>query len=468
MSAPMRSVELVEADEPEAATPEPTRSWARRHAWWGAAVAVLLAVTLVALQARADAAERAHLRALALVPEVLHPVDDALDVAWRLDTRHAGAIWNGPADGVLVSGARVGAAFHLQGTDVETGRERWSTPVRPSPGPAAWTWCLPLGAGSTATFVCTAGSNSGLWDVTAPDPVLWVVQPATGRLLGQHEVPVTAQIAALGRHLLLVRALDENRWRLEAVDPVTWVPVWTFTTEPVPGLTTHLLNPPQLVTTADAVVLSVPGHAWSVDHAGRLRAVVPLSGATWWSALRAGVALGVTQPSDDRYGSVLLLPGGSRVDGTDGELRVSPDDGTAPDVFFTTEHTDGGSLVARSAVDGAVRWRADETPTAALLVDGRLVVATGDAVVAFDAETGEERWRRTLAGPATQISTDGRTVVVAHESPTVDALALHDGTPAWSTDVRTVVGDDVGSVGFYGSTRYLLVAMASGAMVALR
>ncbi|ROS25844.1 outer membrane protein assembly factor BamB [Cellulomonas sp. PhB150] len=464
----MRSVELVEADAPLVDEPAPRPSWLRRHAGWGAAAAAVVVAVVVTVQTSSAAHDRARVAALATVPGVLAPLDGTLEVAWQLDFAHSSAIWSGPADGVLVSGASQQGGFVLRGTDVTTGGQVWTTPVTPDPGPNAWAWCLPVGTGASAVAVCTAGNNSGLWEVTAPDRVLWVVQPRTGGVLTQRTLPMTAQIAALDGHLLVAEPADDDHWQVQAVDPVSGEPAWTYTSERVPG-GAHVLDSPQLTPVQDGVLLVVPGHMWSIDGDGQLVASVADGDEAWWTGLRAGAAMGFTEQGDEGYRSTVVLADGTRFASTEGELAVFPDDGSDPDLFFTTDRADGGSLVARSAVDGSVVWRSRVAPTSAVLVAGTLYAGTADALVALDAGSGDQRWRRSVDHPVAQLSTDGRYLAATDGSSEVDAYAMHDGTRAWSVDLRDVLHTEtLGSVGFFGATRFLLASLPDGAVVALR
>jgi len=464
----MRSVELVEADAPLVDVPAPRPSWLRRHAGWGAAAAAVLVAVLVAVQTSSATHDRARVAALATVPGVLAPLDGTLDVAWRLDFEHSSAIWSGPADGVLVSGASQQGGFVLLGTDVSDGSKLWTMPVTPDPGPNAWAWCLPVGTGASAVAVCTAGNNSGLWQVTAPDRVLWVVAPRTGRVLAQRTLPMTAQIAALDGHLLVAEPADDDHWRVQATDAVTGAAAWTYTSERVEG-GAHVLDSPQLTPVQDGVLLVVPGHMWSIGGDGHLVASVADGDETWWTGLRAGAAMGFTEQGDAGYRSTVVLADGSRFASTEAELTVYPDDGSDPDLFFTTDRADGGSLVARSALDGSVVWRSGVAPNSAVLVGGTLYAGTSGALVALDAASGDQRWRTAVDHPVAQLSTDGRYLAATDGSSEVDVYGMRDGTRAWSIDLRDVLHTEtLGSVGFYGATRFLLASLPDGTVVALR
>ena len=476
MSAALRSIDLVESDEhvgapgPVAAAPSPP--WLRRHVRAAVAVAAAVVVVAVGLQGVSDARERAQVAALASVPGIVRPLSSDLRVAWRLPAEQASAVWSAPAQGVVVAGSSGQEGFRLIGRDEATGAVLWTTPVVPTPGPGAWTWCLPVARAGGDVTVCTAGSNSGLWEVTGPDRHLWVLEPRTGEVLAERTLPMTAQLAAHGGDLLVAQPADDDRWRLDATDPVTGASRWTFTTDPVTSTSTLMLDTPQLVDVDDGVLLVVPGHMWSIGTDGRLRTEVSNDGA-WWTGLRGGALLGFRQDGTGTggYRSTVVLADGTRLPGADRDLDVSPDDGSAADVVVTAGAAAGaGQVVARSADDGHVLWTAAGSPNTAMVLRDRLYLGSSDAIEARDPHTGRVIWHRTLDHRAQQLATDGRSLLVTRDSSVVDAYALADGEPRWSADVADVagIGASVVSLGFYGRTGHLLASLEDGTVVALR
>jgi len=476
MSAALRSVDLVEqdetSDEPERLVVPQGPRWLRRHVRAAVAIAALVVAVVVGTQVVSDARERAQVAALGSVPGVVRPLSSDLRVAWRLPAEQASAVWSAPADGVVVAGSSRDDGFRLIGRDEATGATLWTTPVRPTPGPGAWTWCLPVARADGDVTVCTAGSNSGLWEVTGPDRHLWVLDPRTGAVLAERTLPMTAQLAAHGGDLLVARPVDDDRWRLDATDPVTGTARWTFTTDPVTSTSTLMLDTPQLVDVDDGVLLVVPGHMWSVGADGRLRTEVSNDGS-WWTGLRGGALLGFRQDGTGTggYRSTVVLADGTQVAGADRDLDVSPDDGSAADVVVTAAAAAGaGQVVARSADDGHVLWTAAGSPNTAMMLRGRLYLGSPDAIEARDPRSGRVIWHHALDHRAQQLATDGRSLLVTRDSSFVDAYALADGAPRWSADVADVpgIGASVVSLGFYGRTGHLLASLEDGTVVALR
>jgi outer membrane protein assembly factor BamB len=103
--------------------------------------------------------------------------------------------------------------------------------------------------------------------------------------------------------------------------------------------------------------------------------------------------------------------------------------------------TDSGTLYARDAADGSVRWSGGGPVNPAVspaVADGSVLAADGEAVLALAPGTGEERWRRTLGGPVTGLAGGGGQVVATTENSVV-AIDAGDGTERW----RQPVGESV-------------------------
>lgn len=96
----------------------------------------------------------------------------------------------------------------------------------------------------------------------------------------------------------------------------------------------------------------------------------------------------------------------------------------------------GGTVLALDARTGAERWRRTVGAGAGAprFVDGDLYVPTADAVVALDAADGAERWRRAVPGRGDVLAT-GRGVVRVADG-IVTALARSDGSERWRTTLR--------------------------------
>jgi outer membrane protein assembly factor BamB len=108
-----------------------------------------------------------------------------------------------------------------------------------------------------------------------------------------------------------------------------------------------------------------------------------------------------------------------------------------------------GALSCLDAGTGKVIWRKDDTgrtpgfatSSSPVLLDGLCVVQVGGdrggAVVAFDLDTGKEKWRRPTDGTKfaspTPLTLDGLRAVVVETAGTVSAVGLDDGKLLWET-----------------------------------
>jgi len=147
----------------------------------------------------------------------------------------------------------------------------------------------------------------------------------------------------------------------------------------------------------DELVLAVVGDS--------LVALDPATGVEQWS-FEGPVGRGVTVAGDTAY-----------VAGTDGE---------------------SATLTALSTSDGTTDWQtpvdADGSPVTPAVAGGR--VYTGGATLqAFDAGTGDERWRADYAVSAPPTVTGDR--VVVGSGRVVRVFDRADGTEQWSNDVET-------------------------------
>jgi outer membrane protein assembly factor BamB len=107
-----------------------------------------------------------------------------------------------------------------------------------------------------------------------------------------------------------------------------------------------------------------------------------------------------------------------------------------------------GKVYAVDVASGALRWNADAgdpvtVPLAA--AEGTVVAAiqgdrtTRARLVAFDAETGEVRWRHEVAGAAvfgSAVSIDAGSVFAGFSDQSVRAFALEDGAERWASRVN--------------------------------
>lgn len=122
-----------------------------------------------------------------------------------------------------------------------------------------------------------------------------------------------------------------------------------------------------------------------------------------------------------------------------------------------------GVVLAIDRETGRELWRASVLAQHAAAADqGRVVVATIDALIALDATTGATSWRIALKGAAVPPMARGGWVLVGTASGDLLALRGADGTLVW----RVALGAPLQSVPAIDGDRAYL-ALADGALVAL-
>lgn len=138
-----------------------------------------------------------------------------------------------------------------------------------------------------------------------------------------------------------------------------------------------------------------------------------------------------------------------------------------------------GRVSAHRLADGASVWNVDVTPDdesdgplgAGVAFDnGRLYVAGGFAeVVALDAKTGKEIWRRKVSGPirSSPAVAGGRVFVIAIDNTTF-ALDAGDGRVLWNHTGTTEVAGLFGGASPAAADDIVVVAYSSGEIFGLR
>jgi outer membrane protein assembly factor BamB len=165
-------------------------------------------------------------------------------------------------------------------------------------------------------------------------------------------------------------------------------------------------------------------------------------------------------------------------EGSDDQRKLLAQPVIAGGKIFTLDSL--GEARAYRASDGHRVWRAPLLPTqesgggtmgGGVAVDnGRLYVTTGFSdVVALDAETGKEIWRRRVSGPSRAAPTvsDGRVFVTTVESRT-HALAADDGRQLWTHDGTSAVSGILGGASPAVAEGIVVVAYSSGEIFGLR
>lgn len=428
-------VELVEDDDLDVAAPTPAtpgtdvppRRWRRPATVVGAAVAVVLA-GLVVVQSVADARARGVDARIAALPGALAEVGDTLEPLWTPDD----AWWptttsGGAALGMTIAGDGTTA---LVARDVETGEERWSTTVSPAVAGAQPTdaRCVPPegeGVPEPSTMVCfvtdALDSTGSIDPDAAPRPGTWsrvtVVDLRDGTVIAAHDLDEPALHAAVLQDVVALLRVDaEGYVEITALDLVSGEEAWRYRHPTVlPGARDDRWS--YVAESAGHVVVQTPLQVLVLDPTGRLRE--DLRAAETWtgSFLQA--------PRDGR--SLVVRAGQPDLEVL-GDLVVRQlDDGSLPGLEVSSS---GGHVYGWDADTGEQRWEvALDTGQiwSALVLDGRVHVATRTGVAALSGRTGEVLWSSDLAPGSTpsQVLTDGPHVLVEQVDPRgVDASVL--------------------------------------------
>lgn len=165
-------------------------------------------------------------------------------------------------------------------------------------------------------------------------------------------------------------------------------------------------------------------------------------------------------------------------EGSSDERRLLAQPVIADGVVYTLDAV--GSARAYRATDGHRLWRRDLRPDdetgggtlgGGLAIAGkRLYATTGLAdVVALDAATGKEIWRRRVSGPVRSAPTvvEGRVFVTTVESKTY-ALADDDGHQIWTHEGTAAVSSVMGGASPAVAEGIVIAAYSSGDLYALR
>lgn len=454
------------ADAPDASPP--SHRGRRRALTAGVALLVVLGTVATVGQVREAARERDRLAAVATMPDGLAPLDGTLDVLWRADD--LALLWATARtpDGLLVStdnaedGASTARAFDPGTGDVVWERELFagsrSDPV--PDGGIRGGYCVAHGTDGDL-LACLASDARYVLEGdrvhhTAPAVTrLLLLDPRDGVVAADLSDAVAGTGAApsfvvLGDLVVVGSVVGEGDegGQVVAVAPdgeVAW-----RTTFPVPtaagpspldrgryadviGLGEHVL-----VATAGELRLLDAGGATVRSH--RLGRDEVLTGVMGSTALTQ-IGPGRTSQRRTADGELFGASGGTGIvradhvaDVTGAWVRIGIDDGSADGLVLTR---DADGLHGWDA-DGTRRWTVDVRSTFGWghVLAGRVHLPVGDELVALDARTGAELWRRGDVVVDDEPLTDGRHLLVRTDhDPGADLLALDttDGTVAWRT-----------------------------------
>ncbi|HEX5332085.1 MAG TPA: PQQ-binding-like beta-propeller repeat protein [Cellulomonas sp.] len=437
--------------------PAATRRWGRRRRW-ALAVAATLVVGLVGTQAVLDARERVHLARLATVPGVLAPVDASIRTLWSSSDWStiyslAGGTFGDLSIGAYIDDAGVRTARAVR---TRTGEVVWTTvlsaadPVARSRGARSGPACsVDERAAQVVCLVSDAArldnADGSLTPVPATFARLVVLDPLTGRLVAQHDEPVSSALsvplldglAVLASrsgtgHLVVVGEeprTGEVRWRFESSDALADALPYAWSQDPS-GL--------NLVVVADHIAVTASGgEVWVLTGGGDLIDHVGPGHLTGVAVLRLNRVVVVDYgPSASGAQSLRIVVGDGSLGAASDQQPVpfQVDDGSVPKLLFTMSD----QLVAWDLTTGRRAWSSSVSVSSnALLLDGRLYTRTsGGLLYAIDAATGTTLWDVPVAaGPDGSVSTDGRSILAAEPSPTgpavLVAFATDDGRRLW-------------------------------------
>ena len=430
---------------------------------------LVLVVALAATQWVLAARERAALAELARVPGVLSPMDEELVVERRVPARESGPLF-GVAGGVL-DRADDGSQTYtwLGGTD---GQGSWSTQLMgPSPQLAELDPASVAGGSECADdgVLGRAGGLPGLrrrggrrvgcpGAVPARTSQVIVLSATDGSVLAQWPVDAGVSLAVLPDDLVALAYATPDGTTVTGFDALTGEQRWSQT-DPWADGAAHSQNdlavslsrvgdvlasspwggPVRLLSADGDIVRDLPqgigtrldGKGWMGDGVG---------GISYQTDTADGVRTTLVAPDGDPAADVTV--GGSL-------FHLALDDGSVPDLVLTV----GDRLRAWDGSTGAARW-SDGTVIAAssaLIMRGRVFVASSTGVVALDGATGDKLWT-TPAGRGWSLGptmfTDGRHLLVPVDTiPTGGTSQLVAYDPASGREVfRADYPADVGQL----------------------
>jgi len=428
----MRTVELDDG------TAEPAPVKTRRRLWpWALAALVVVAAVLVTWQLVENRREHATQERAAQASNVLLPLPADLEVLWTspAEDTYYGLAVIGPH---LVVGSTDddGSTYEIHELDRRTGKHLWDV-TGTLPAGLTGVECRPvsLGGGPPTFAACAIGSPApaGMLPPEAVDVRIVVLDAATGTVVSTTDASLAAWAVAGDTIVMASPERDDENvaWALKTFDATSGAPTWSLVLPTVPiappdtddGFLTGKIYDASLGGALGRVVLSDQGHVWVVDE-GTLTATVPIE-AGWTAALdRSGVV--VLAFGDGTGTAQLVLTDGTVVDAPAQQVNLPVDDGTAANVLLVRAWKNL-ALQARDTRTGQVRWEVPQAGTQVIVLGGRVILRSGDDLVAADADDGHVVWRtRSIMSSEVALSTDGTNVYVPVPGR-LRAYALTDG-----------------------------------------
>jgi len=451
----MQQVEVVDDDHLLAAADGP-RVPVRRRRW--AEVLLVVVLALVCAQLAVTARDRSVSARLAQLPGVLHAVDPDVGELWRVDDADREVVTEGAEVGGVVVGVRTGrdGAQSVVALDVQTGQDRWSTPLTDADavlaqrgGRSSTTSCAPV-PGEQERVACLVSDAvvgtrpRGSLTLTRPPSAsrVVVIDIADGRVVADHPAPAALRFAVLPGLVVVAAPGRDGHAEVTAQDLLTGEVRWHHTSPPteqdltgdaagdVAGFGLLALDGLVAVVEASSVTLldadgTVARERERFDRLTRDGAGTRLEVLSGYLAFRPVTSI-VRPGRPDRH-----IPG--RL------VQRAVDDGSLPSV----ELVEGSRIQGRDALTGEGRWQADQDTIGPVLVLRGLVYCTsGDGageVVAIDGRTGTVVWSVEVGtyDQRVRLMTDGRVLLVTltpevgTDAGSITAFSLDDGERLW-------------------------------------
>lgn len=402
---------------------EPQRHRASRGGLLLAGAAVIAAVGLAVVQVLVDSRARASEEAWAELPGAIDPLGGDLAVGWTMDPSFvAGLVQWPPGTGALVAAALADdGSVHAVSVDLATGVERWRMPLLPADGgrsaageqrapavscamgaAADLVACLLPDDGADAADLGDQRSDGGGAgragsDRPSASTRLVVLDTASGEQVLDTRVPAASSVALAGS-TAVVAGTDGGTVVVRALDARTGAPRWVHQ-HPLPGTAAP---DPAGATREDVRVTAGGGVVGVLDRDGAMTVLEATNGAVRRRFGAGGYGLdtqrigtgdvAVYTASHGGEDTTVLMRGGFpdlQLRGT--LLPTVVDDGSVPGLVLTST---AAGLVAWDLDTGAERWRAERFASGgAALLAGVLYLSTSDReVLALDARDGHDRW----------------------------------------------------------------------------
>lgn len=450
----------------------PARRALRRRLWWAAALVVVVGVGSVVGVGQYQENQRRD--RLAATSGLVGSLETPLHELWRTPGAAGGPVdataivtW-GPlhrARGMLVAtGIQANGLVRAVGLDPGTGATVWSTTLTPESGSPTLPDCVaprPDGtsaAGSAAQVVACLVKNrlvdpTPALDGSAPlvalsTTALVVLDPATGAVLHEREVPAGTMIATIGPDVVIAQTTGRSL-TVTRIDPDAGTDRWVYSTTLDRS---SLFSSVTMTATADAVFLAISDRGWQISADGTLRdsrEFGAVGDSQWYEPVTGGrvVQWSLRLSSGTAQGTVINAAGRSAetplaIDGF--PLAATVDDGSdAGIVFAGSLGADVLSAWDLSTLDN--RWHADvAVRSAPAVIDGRVVVGAAEGLRVLDSHSGEDLWETSSPSPTDRsFVTDGDAVAVLEEvggtHRAIRTYALDNGAKRWVISVDDAV-----------------------------